>query len=255
MSSQSAKRDLLLLMRSFGDPANDLVILAEGNASSRIDDQAFWVKASGKSMRDIGPDDVLAVQIVPVLDAMRSFAPSDEFVKQVLRDSKLEESSSQMPSVETFMHAALLSLQGINVVGHTHPTPLVSLLCHPNCAEMATQRLFPDEVVCCGPETCYVEYCDPGVPLANAVRRKAEAYMKTYGEPPKTIWLQNHGLVCLGSSAKQVEAATMMATKAAKIWLGVLATGKKPVLLSQQAIARIHERPDEHYRQRELAKS
>lgn len=147
------------------------------------------------------------------------------------------------------MHAFLLSLPGVIFVGHTHPTPLLSLLSTTKSKELATQRLFPDEIVCCGPETVFVPYTDPGLPLAKAIMSGVEDYIARREETPKTIWLENHGLIALGQTANEVLSATLMSVKAARVWLNGFASGLELKPLTAEQINRIHTRPDEHYRQ------
>ncbi len=150
------------------------------------------------------------------------------------------------------MHAYLLGLPGVSMVGHTHPTALLSLLCLEGCAEMARQRLFPDEVVCCGPAAAFVPYVDPGLPLARAIKASVELYVAEHGAVPKTIWLANHGLIALGLTEQEVESATRMSVKAARVWLSALSAQRPIQPLALEQIERIHTRPDEHYRQKLL---
>jgi rhamnose utilization protein RhaD (predicted bifunctional aldolase and dehydrogenase) len=96
-----------------------------------------------------------------------------------------------------------------------------------------------------------VPYVDPGVPLAREIRRRVQEFVREHGEAPRTIYMQNHGLVALGASARQVEDITAMAVKAARILLGTYALGG-PHPMTPEAVARIHSRPDEHHRQRVL---
>jgi ribulose-5-phosphate 4-epimerase/fuculose-1-phosphate aldolase len=63
--------------------------------------------------------------------------------------------------------------------------------------------------------------------------------------------MQNHGFIALGDTPRQVENTTAMAVKAARILVGAYALGGAH-FMSQQAVDRIHTRPDEHYRQRLL---
>ena len=112
-------------------------------------------------------------------------------------------------------------------------------------------RLFPDEIVVCGPAAVVVPYTDPGLPLAREVQRRIADYIETHDEIPKTILMQNHGFIALGASPRQVENITAMAVKAARILVGTYALGG-PRFMTPQAVARIHTRPDEHYRQRAL---
>ncbi|AIE86340.1 class II aldolase/adducin family protein [Fimbriimonas ginsengisoli] len=242
--------ELVALSRVLGTREHDLAILAEGNASARVDAETFYVKASGFSMCGIGPDGFVLVRSRPILDAFDGPELDDAGVRSLL--ATCTDSEKRLPSVETFMHAYLLSLPDVHVVGHTHPTPLISLLSLEDAPQIASQRLFPDEVVLCGPESCYVPYADPGLPLALGIRTAVVEYAQRLGSLPKTIWLQNHGLIVLGKSTREVESGTLMAAKAARAWLGALSTGRPIHTMSADQVARIHNRPDEHYRQKLL---
>jgi len=44
---QQLLEELVEMSRKLGEPAADCVILGEGNTSARIDEETFWVKASG----------------------------------------------------------------------------------------------------------------------------------------------------------------------------------------------------------------
>jgi ribulose-5-phosphate 4-epimerase/fuculose-1-phosphate aldolase len=90
------------------------------------------------------------------------------------------------------------------------------------------------------------------LPLAQAVRAATERYVDDLAAFPKTIWLQNHGLICPGRTCAEAIAATRMSVKAARVWLQALQTDQKVHELTQEQIARIDKRPDEHYRQRML---
>lgn len=198
-------------------------------------------------MASIEQDGFVSMRFTQILPALDGPALSDSQTADLLG-----ELNGLKPSTEAFMHAYLLSLPGINFVGHTHPTPLLSLLCLNACETIRSQRLFPDEIVCCGPSACLVPYAGPGLELARAIRAGVQAYVLETGALPKTIWIRNHGLICIGSTPREVLTATRMSVKAARIWLGALQTGLDIVTLTPQEIERIHTRPDEHYRQRLL---
>lgn len=251
-TSPTPPEDLIALGRTLGDPVYDLAILAEGNVSALLEDRTFWIKASGFTMREIGPDGFVQVHLDRVLTNLNGRDLDDDEVREALRHSRLKNEGPILPSVETFMHAGLFALPEVKVIGHTHPIPLLSLLCIEGAEKIAGQRLFPDEIVCCGPATAFVPYVDPGLPLARAVDRCVRKFIETHSQVPKTIWLQNHGLIALGKNRREVESATFMATKAARVWLGALSTGRTLTPLRQDQIDRIHTRPDEHYRQRLL---
>jgi rhamnose utilization protein RhaD (predicted bifunctional aldolase and dehydrogenase) len=96
-----------------------------------------------------------------------------------------------------------------------------------------------------------VPYCDPGLKLAQSIRKNVEAYRRKAGIVPRVILLQNHGLIAIGATPNAVLAATLMAVKSAEITLGCHAAGK-PRYLSATDVARIAGRTDEHYRQKAL---
>jgi rhamnose utilization protein RhaD (predicted bifunctional aldolase and dehydrogenase) len=176
---------------------------------------------------------------------------SDEETRQALQAAKVDPSAAGHPSVETVLHALCLELPGVNFVGHTHPTAINMITCSTNFELALSGRLFPDEIVLCGPAAVLVPYTDPGLPLARAVRQRIDAYIDVHGETPKTIYMQNHGFIALGGTPQQVENITAMAVKAARILVGAHSLGG-PRFMTPQAVARIHTRPDEHYRQRLL---
>jgi rhamnose utilization protein RhaD (predicted bifunctional aldolase and dehydrogenase) len=124
-------------------------------------------------------------------------------------------------------------------------------LCSPRAQDFAVNRLFPDEIVCCNVASVFVPYTDPGLKLAQTIRRETEAFVKKHQRQPRVILMQNHGIITLGGTWQSVLSAMLMAEKAAKIFVGAAALGG-PVFFSQDHIARIAGRPDEAYRQRAL---
>jgi rhamnose utilization protein RhaD (predicted bifunctional aldolase and dehydrogenase) len=242
---------LTALSHHLGDPDRDYAMLGEGNTSARVDEESFFVKASGQQLGTITPAGFCQVSFARVLPALDGPDLKDTEVKAVLQDSRMEGGSSAMPSVETFLHAYLLTLPGIQFVGHTHPTAINSILCSRISRELVTGRLFPDEIVCCGVAPCYVEYVDPGIVLAKQLKRRVEEYREEYGELPKAIWMENHGFIAIAPTPKDVRTITAMAVKAARILIGTYALGG-PRFLTPEHVSRIHTRPDEHYRQKQI---
>lgn len=244
---------LVTMSNNLGDPALDYVILGEGNTSAKIDDDTFWVKASGTQLGTIGAEGFVQVYFEPVLAMLDGPELSDDDIKQTLIEAKVDPQAKGHPSVETAMHAICLKLAGINFVGHTHPTAINVLTCSAAFETAISGRLFPDEIVLCGPAPVVVPYVDPGLPLAREIYRRVNAYIDTYGELPKIVYMQNHGFIALAPSAQQVENITAMAVKTARIIVGTYALGG-PHFMTPEAVSRIHTRPDEHYRQRIIGK-
>lgn len=250
---------LINMSHNLGDPSLDCVILGEGNTSARADADTFWVKASGVELRTIDRTGFVRVSFERVLAMLNENDLSDELVKQKLTEAKVDPETGAgtapddgvQPSVETVLHAICLSLEGVNFVGHTHPTAVNSVTCSVGFESAVSGRLFPDEIAMCGPAPAIVPYTDPGIPLARAVRRTIQEYIEEYYELPKTILMQNHGLIALGRTAQHVETITAMAVKTARVLLGTYALGG-PRFMTPEDVVRIHTRPDELYRRKLL---
>jgi rhamnose utilization protein RhaD (predicted bifunctional aldolase and dehydrogenase) len=252
MSSPSTltTQALLTLSHDLGREDRKLAILGEGNTSARSGEGTFLVKASGSQLGTLAAANLTECRTDRLLTLLDSRKVSDEQVDQALLDARTDR-EARKPSVEAMFHAWLLTLSGVKFVGHTHPIAVNSLLCSPHAATFAKRRLFPDEVVCCGPESVLVPYCDPGLKLALMIRRSVEAYQRRAGILPRVILLQNHGLIALGATPNAVLAATLMSVKAAEITLGALAAGGARYLAARD-VKRIAGRTDEHYRQKAL---
>jgi len=239
------------MSRALGEPAADCVILGEGNTSARIDEETFWVKASGAQLPTITAEGFVRVRFAPVLELLDLENPSDETIEQVLLEACVDNEAGQRPSIEALMHALLLQEPGVNFVGHTHPVAVNAIVCSQRAEEAISGRLFPDEIVCCGIAPAWVPYTDPGVPLARQVAQSVRDYEETYGECPRAIWMQNHGLIALGATAQGVQTVTAMSVKVARILIGTYALGG-PHFLSDEQVERIATRPDELSRQNRL---
>lgn len=246
--------ELWMLTRALGEPSRDCVIIGEGNTSARVDDDSFLIKASGQQMETIEPTGLVAVRLGPILELLSAEpAPSVDQQKATARAAKLDASAPD-PSIEVTFHALLLAECNARFIAHTHPTAVVQILCSPRAAEFATRRSFPDEAVLCGPRSVFVEYADPGLPLAYAIRDGVRAYMREEGEAPRVILLQNHGLIVLGQTAREALNITMMTIKAARVFAGAAVLGG-PVFLSDEDVRHIIRRPDEIYRRNQFAQT
>jgi rhamnose utilization protein RhaD (predicted bifunctional aldolase and dehydrogenase) len=248
---QDILSDLLAMSRRLADPVLDYVILGEGNTSAGVDESTFFVKASGVSLRDIPESGFVRVRRAPILDLLDRPTVTDDEVRDGMLAAKVDTFSPIRPSVETLFHAYLLSLPGINYIGHTHPTPVNAVLCSRVAEEAISGRLFPDEIVCCGPAPAWVPYTDPGQPLAREMKVRVEQYIEAQNVAPRIILMQNHGLIALGKTPGEVENATAMYVKTARILLGTYALGG-PNFLTPENVNRIYTRPDEKYREKQI---
>ncbi len=163
--------------------------------------------------------------------------------------AKTRADDPRMPSVETALHAVCLSQENVNFVGHSHPTAINAITCSRQFEDSLSERLFPDEIVVCGARSLLIRYVDPGLELAKIVSLEMDKFVSENGIHPKTIYLQNHGFIAMGTNIAQVKAITAMAIKSARIRMGAQSFGGiNP--MSAQDVDRIQNRTDEHYRQK-----
>ena len=250
MNNSAPIQFLLELSHQLGDEKRGLAILGEGNTSTRLGDDGFAVKASGSSLSDLDEGGVARCHRAKVLELFERPEFSDDEIETALLASRAFE-SDRKPSTEALFHAYLLGLPDVHFVGHTHPIAVNAIVCSPRAAEFANKRLFPDEIVCCGARSVLVPYVNPGVPLARKIREEVEAFRQTWNRVPRLILLGNHGMIALGKTPDAVLATTLMAEKAAHIWLGAAALGG-PVFLSDEQVEYIAGWNAEAYRQKVL---
>jgi rhamnose utilization protein RhaD (predicted bifunctional aldolase and dehydrogenase) len=241
-------QQLVEFSRRLGDPARDYAILGEGNTSAVVDEATFFVKASGATLNGIGPDGFVRVSRAPVVAMLDEERLSDDAIRDGMM-AACAAGTTRRPSVETLFHAYFLSLPGVRFVGHTHPTPVNSILCARDGEALFRGRIFPDEIVCCGIAPAWIPYTDPGQPLARTIRRQTDEYIEEHGLPPRILLMENHGLIALGDTPQAIESATAMFVKTCRILLGTAALGG-PRFLSDENVRRIYTRPDEKYRER-----
>src|ERR1700676_2036301 len=251
MSQQDAvlvRPRLIELSREFGQA--HWTILGEGNTSGRIDQNIFAVKASGSSLGNLTEIELTDCYFDRLLPVLARESVSEQEVEEILLNSRFR-STALKPSVETFFHAYLLTIPGVNYVGHTHPIPVNQILCSALGTSFAEERRFPDEVVCCGPVSLLIPYEDPGLALARRIRQDVQNFESKHGKPPKVILLGNHGVITIGQSVDAVRVAMSMTVKAAEIFVGAHALGGN-VPMPQREVDRIENRLDEEYRRRML---
>jgi len=250
-NAETVLQAVVAMSRGLGDPGRDLVILGEGNTSGLCDDGTFWVKASGTELRTIDESGFVRMNLAAVAALAGQTALSDEAIRDALNAARVDPQAVRRPSVETVLHALTFVEAGARYVGHTHPVAVNALACSRLLEEQSLGRLFPDEIVVCGPAPAYVPYTDPGLPLACAVRDAYRRYADTWAQPPKVVIMQNHGLIALGHSPQEVDNITAMFVKTCRVLAGTFVFGG-PRFLSEENVRRIHTRPDEAYRRQQL---
>ncbi|MFO0829502.1 MAG: class II aldolase/adducin family protein [Phycisphaerales bacterium] len=246
--------ELIALTRHLGEPQRDYAILGEGNTSATIDERRFWVTASGRSLDGIDATGFVEVRSDASRELLRRDGLGDDDVRAALVAMKCDGAPDPRPSVETVVHAVCLAQPGVRFVGHTHPTAVNMVTCSPEYERLLAGRIFPDEVVVCGPRPLLMPYVDPGLPLAQALERALAAFVAAHRGPPKVIYLRNHGVIALGASATEVRNITAMVVKVCRILVGAASLHPQGLVqfMADDDVQRIHHRADEHYRRRVL---
>ncbi|GAA1248221.1 hypothetical protein GCM10009609_09570 [Pseudonocardia aurantiaca] len=241
--------ELVALTRRLGDPAADLVVLAEGNTSTRLDGDRFAVKASGARMDAAEAEHFVVGELAELLAVLDGGA-ADQTDQADL--TGLLAAGDARASIETLVHVAALAA-GATWVAHTHPTAVVGLLAVTDAEALWSAPFFPDEAVMLG-EPVWVPYATPGIALGLAVHAAIRDRLDRDGTPPRLVLLGNHGIVALGSTASEVETVTTMAVKAARVRGVALAAGT-PAPLDPQHARELACRPDESARRAMLGRS
>jgi rhamnose utilization protein RhaD (predicted bifunctional aldolase and dehydrogenase) len=249
LNSSDVLGQLVEMSRALGVPERDFVILGEGNTSARSGEMRCWIKASGFPLDGIDQGGFVEIDLEPVLELLKPGGSDAADISQRLLESRVDRSTSLRPSVEAGMHAVIYALCGANFIAHTHPTAVDAVVCSKNAHEVLEGRLFPDHIVFCGARPAFVSYVEFGLPLARLVKQTLEEHLDAYGEAPKTIFLQNHGLIALGKTAGEVESITAMSVKSCRVLIGTAAFGG-PRFLSEEEVSRIHTHPSELYRRK-----
>ena len=243
-------KDLLWLSHEIGREDRSLAILSEGNTSAKVSNESFAVKASGSSLATLAEGDLTVCDTGRVLSILEKRHLTDVELDQALLEARVG-GHGRKPSIEAIFHAWLLTLREVLFVGHCHPVSANQVLCSPRARDFAERRLFPDEVACCGPQSVFIPYTDPGLPLAREIAERTRSFVEKEGMVPRLILLQNHGVIALGPTPQAVLACLLMAAKAATIFMGAAAMGG-PNFMTPQHVERIASRPDEAYRQQQM---
>ncbi|MDR0686989.1 MAG: SDR family NAD(P)-dependent oxidoreductase [Dysgonamonadaceae bacterium] len=186
---------LIAISRYYG--ADKRYVIAGGGNTSYKNDEKLWIKASGSELSSI-TEDGFAVLCRYRLNLMseKSYSADpverEEQIKNDLADATL--TKGKRPSVETSMHNAIRYA----FVVHLHPTAVNALMCSQDVEE-ELERLF-------GERALYIPYTDPGYVLFRKVDGEITSYRTRYGEEPKVIWLQNHGIFVAADTVEEIRA-------------------------------------------------
>lgn len=190
--------EMVGLSRRFG--ADAAFVRAGGGNSSAKADGVLSIKPSGVSLASLTEDSLIDLEMAPLLAVLDEPARTADpkagsaHVLRVASAARLSPADGRRPSVELLFHALLPE----PLVLHTHPTTVNALTCTAHGRELAGE-IF-------GASVLWIPYTDPGLPLARAIRDARLAHARQTGWPaPRTVLLQNHGLIVSGDSAAEIE--------------------------------------------------
>lgn len=242
--------DLLALTRTLGDPVKDLVILAEGNTSQRLDDGRIAVKASGAYMAAASRDDFVVTEVPSIIDLIDDPASTQEDLTALL-DAGEHGGARRRGSIETVVHAAVQAVRPTEFVAHTHPTAVLGLLTSVHAETAFAEWVYSDEAVVIG-FPLFVPYAAPGIELGRLFLERLRGYVQERDELPSVVLLGNHGIVAIAGSADAAEAITLMTVKGARARVQALSIGGVRGL-GADAVSHYFERTDMAERRKKLA--
>ena len=254
----SIVKDLNELAVAAGSPAEDLTILAEGNAAAFDKSTGkFLVKASGVIMGAAKEEDWVWLDLQPCIEILEAASKkgstpelTDELNK-ILKIGKTDKGEIRKASIETLVHVVAFHLMDSTWSLHSHPTPVVALAASKDGAKHYAASVFPDETVMCGPTPLFLPFAEPGLELGLGVYQGVKEFQQKHGRNPGQIILGNHGLCTFGNASMEALGTTKIAVKAARVRLGALASGGIQFIPDAMA-EKIAFRPDEVKRRADL---
>jgi len=242
--------ELLALTHRLGEPGRDLVILAEGNTSQRLDDGRVVVKASGSNMRTCTKEDFVVVDVDPLIDLITSSDATQQDLTDALNAGE-HGGKLRRASIESLVHVAVQAIQPAAFVGHTHPTTVVGLLASVHAETAFDRYVYSDEAVVIG-RPLFVPYAQPGIDLGRIFYFALKQRFEETGEMPSLVLLGNHGIVAIAPSAEGVEGISAMAVKGAAVRISAYSAGGVAPL-AQESIDKFFARDDIVERRQNLA--
>ncbi len=165
--------------------SDPLRVQGPGGNTSIKDGQTMWIKASGTELANAEIEDIF---VAVDRDAARAEAHGNG--DGSCKDTVIDPANSLRPSIETTFHAAL----DWTVIAHTHSIATLTHCTSPQGRLAAAKKLT-------GLNHCFVPYAKPGLPLTREILARTTA-------DTQIIVLENHGLICCGSSVAEVAELT-----------------------------------------------
>lgn len=200
MSSLRLAEDIIRLSHEFGgDPE---YCRAGGGNSSYKQDGILHIKPSGVPLATLEAQDLVPLNINVLLEALHANSPVGEDPVMVAARRARVDDGVRRPSVEILFHALIDD----PLVLHLHPRTANAITCNEAGEKLAHELL--------GNKVLWVEYADPGVPLARKIAKERSKFVEQYhvSAPPITL-LENHGIIVSGAIYSDITKAIKVLTE------------------------------------------
>lgn len=204
VDAASLHLDLISLANHFGAQV-EYARAGGGNASVKHDG-ILHIKPSGTTLEHLRDEDLVPLRIDVLLAALESDEPVEgDPVMAAANAARVGEPDGRRPSVEILFHALIPDA----LVLHLHPLAANAVTCNEKGRRLAA-RLLGDAVV-------WVDYIDPGVPLARGIAEARNKFESRTGRTaPAITLLGNHGIIVSGNTYDEVAERTDWLTRTIK---------------------------------------
>jgi len=184
------------MSRRYGSDAE--YIVAGGGNTSYKENGVLYVKGSGAPLGGIEPSQFVKMDMEKLLGMLdKKYPEADELrEKESLADllaARFPGEDKKRPSVETILHA----LFPYRFVLHTHPALVNGLTCARD-GEAECGRLFSGRAL-------WIPLTKPGYTLAQVCNSAFQENMKTSGQCPRIVFLQNHGVFVAADTVGEID--------------------------------------------------
>ncbi len=186
-SSQDLVSQLIELSNQIGSDT-EYTRSGGGNSSAKNGD-TLLIKPSGVPLATLREEDLVPLDIPTLLHAFEhpEELPSDKDPVRAAAQLAQRGAFERRPSVEILFHALIPD----PLVIHLHPLTANAITCNTRGEELCKQIL--------GDQALWVDYTDPGIPLARLIDERRRAFTATHNTPPPAITLLgNHGIIVSG---------------------------------------------------------
>jgi rhamnose utilization protein RhaD (predicted bifunctional aldolase and dehydrogenase) len=201
-----------------------LVIWDEGLVATRLENSTICISRRGARLARLDHEDLIEFDAAPLRELLKVEQTRPSVELEILAGARTRE-TMPVPGPEAFFVADLLQSEEFKLLVHIHPVPVDQILASPRARQFSDRRVTLPEVYGCGIATTLVPYVDPGATLAREVRQKLVLWKDRVKARPRSILLQNNGMLVLGDSVEEISETIEKTLKAADIFLGSAALG------------------------------